>query len=71
MLKDYVICFIKESEIAERDCRIPSTAIDAVYKISAMNSKEARSIGNEKFNIDFPDESLADYIQSCGSQHLD
>ena len=65
-MKDYVICFIKISEILKRDCRIPGGSIDAVYKIKSDETDDARSEAIKLFSEDNPDENVDDYITSIG-----
>lgn len=66
-MKEFVICFIKISELEKRDIRIPSESIDAVYKITSASEVEAREKAGEMFLSERPQESLSEYIVSCGS----
>lgn len=65
-MKDYVICYLKISELEKRDVRIPSEAIDAVYKIVSSSESEARSKAGELFQEEHPEESISEFIVSCG-----
>ena len=67
---EYIICFIKISEVNKKDPRIPSEMIEAVYKVTALDRNKAKIKANELFKADFSNIELSDYIISCGSESL-
>ena len=66
-MNKYVVCYIKASDISNRDCRIPSEMIEASFAIQAPSREIAQAKAWDLFFKVNPSAVLEDYFSSVGS----